>query len=156
VKSFGINIKHIDLLETLRKWPPVVFLDRVCTKPYEMTNTDGTKVKLAVGDGVVFPVGPIHHHPGYWPNPDKFDPERFSDANKDKIVPFTFMSFGLGPRNCIGSRFALMEAKAIFYYILLNFRIEKSSKMAYPIQLKSSAIAWTGVDGVWVKFTKRV
>jgi cytochrome P450 family 9 len=141
--------------ETLRKWPPAVSLDRFCTKPYEMTNSDGTKVQLNVGDGILVPAGALHRHPTYWPDPDKFDPERFSDVNKGNIVPFTYMPFGLGPRNCIGSRFALMEAKAIFYYILLNFRIEKSTKMAYPIKLKTSSIAFQGVDGMWVKFAAR-
>jgi cytochrome P450 family 9 len=130
-------------------------MDRICTKPYEMTNNDGTKVQVNVGDGIVFPAAALHRHAKYWPNPDKFDPERFSDDNKDKIVPFTYMPFGLGPRNCIGSRFALMEAKSLFYYILLNFRIEKSSKMAYPIKLKASSIAFKGVDGVQVKLVAR-
>jgi cytochrome P450 family 9 len=129
--------------------------DRICTKTFEMVNNDGTKVTLNVGDGILMPVAPLHHDPKYWPNPDKFDPERFSDANKDKIVPFTYLPFGLGPRNCIGSRFALMEAKAIFYYILLKFRIEKSSKMAYPIKLKVSSVVFNGENGVWVKFAAR-
>jgi cytochrome P450 family 9 len=120
-----------------------------------MVNNDGTKVRLNVGEGILFPAAALHRYAKYWPNPDKFDPERFSDANKDNIVPFTYMPFGLGPRNCIGSRFALMEAKALFYYILLNFGIEKSSKMAYPIKLKASSIAFKGVDGVRVKFVAR-
>ena len=41
----------------------------------------------------------------------RFDPERFAPENKDKIVEMTYMPFGDGPRNCIGRRFALMEAK---------------------------------------------
>ncbi|GBP77545.1 Cytochrome P450 9e2, partial [Eumeta japonica] len=49
----------------------------------------------------------------YYPHPDRFDPERFSEKNKKDIQQFTFMPFGLGPRNCIGSRFALLELKVI-------------------------------------------
>ena len=41
----------------------------------------------------------------------RFDPERFSPENRDKIIEMTYMPFGDGPRNCIGRRFALMEAK---------------------------------------------
>lgn len=40
--------------------------------------------------------------PKYFPNPEKFDPERFSDDNKDSINPTTYLPFGIGPRNCIG------------------------------------------------------
>ena len=44
----------------------------------------------------------IHHDPKIYENHDKFDPERFSDENKHKIKPSTFIPFGFGPRNCIG------------------------------------------------------
>ena len=47
-------------------------------------------------------VNSIHMDPLYHPDPEKFDPERFSDENKHNIKPFTFMPFGMGPRICIG------------------------------------------------------
>lgn len=49
------------------------------------------------------PVYSLHHDEKYFPNPDRFDPERFSDENKENIVPFTYLPFGAGPRNCIGA-----------------------------------------------------
>lgn len=54
------------------------------------------------GDGIWVPIYGIHRDPKYYANPDKFDPERFSDANKDTIQPFSYLPFGSGPRNCIG------------------------------------------------------
>lgn len=51
---------------------------------------------------LLIPIWPIHRDPQYYENPDKFDPERFSDENKHKIQPFTYMPFGIGPRSCVG------------------------------------------------------
>lgn len=45
----------------------------------------------------------IQMDPEYYPNPDKFDPDRFSDENKSAVDPYTFLPFGIGPRNCIGN-----------------------------------------------------
>lgn len=50
----------------------------------------------------MYPIYSIQHDEKYYDNPDKFDPERFNDDNKHKIKPFTYMPFGVGPRNCIG------------------------------------------------------
>lgn len=54
------------------------------------------------GTGIGIPTFAFHRDPQYFPNPDKFDPERFSEENKHKIHPFAYSPFGLGPRNCIG------------------------------------------------------
>lgn len=52
-------------------------------------------------------VNQVHLDPKHWPDPFKFDPERFSDENKHNIKPFTFMPFGVGPRGCIGLYFII-------------------------------------------------
>lgn len=44
----------------------------------------------------------LHYDENYFPDPEKFIPHRFSDENKGNIKPFTYMPFGVGPRNCIG------------------------------------------------------
>lgn len=57
--------------------------------------------------GITIPIMAIHHDSKYYSNPEKFDPERFSDVNKQNIKPCTYLPFGLGPRNCIGMYFAI-------------------------------------------------
>lgn len=57
------------------------------------------------GDVLFNLVNQVQLDPKYWPDPFKYDPERFSDENKHNIKPFTFMPFGVGPRTCIGNFF---------------------------------------------------
>jgi len=85
--------------ETLRYYPPAAALERKCTKPYQLPDSEVTVEK---GSIVVIPVFAIQCDPKYYPEPEKFDPERFSPQNRSKIHPCAFMPFGAGPRNCIG------------------------------------------------------
>lgn len=86
-------------LETLRKYPPVPILNRMCTKEY---NVPGTNTVIEKGIRLMIPVIGIHRDPEYYPDPDKFNPDRFSEENKQKLKPYTFLPFGDGPRVCIG------------------------------------------------------
>jgi cytochrome P450 len=53
----------------------------------------------------------LHRLPAYWPNPDTFDPERFSPEQSVDRPKFVYLPFGAGPRQCIGNQFALIEAQ---------------------------------------------
>ena len=98
------NMCYMDMVvqECLRKWPGAIVLDRVCNKDITYTFENGEKWELKKGDYIWIPVVGFHRDPKYFENPLKFDPERFSEENKDKIKPFTYLPFGVGPRNCIG------------------------------------------------------
>lgn len=149
-------MKYLNMVisESLRRWHPVQSQDRQVTKPYVMENYDGHKVKLEVGQVVWFPFYAIHMDPKYFPNPTKFDPERFSDQNKDNIIPGTYLPFGIGPRSCIANRFALMELKTITYYLVKNFKFEKCEKTTDPIEMvKGPAVG--AENGSWIKFSSR-
>ncbi|PSN49039.1 Cytochrome P450 9e2 [Blattella germanica] len=54
-----------------------------------------TPCEFFPGDYIYFPVYGLHHDPKYYPEPEKFDPKRFSDENKHKINPFTYLPFGV-------------------------------------------------------------
>jgi len=62
---------------------------------------------------------------------------------------------GLGPRNCIASRFALMELKTIIYYLLLNFDFVPTEKTQIPLKLSNNPTALQSEKGVWVGFKPR-
>lgn len=69
---------------------------------YKIPNTPHVIEK---GTPVYFSILGLHRDPKYFPDPNKFDPERFSAANKNNIVAGVYMPFGDGPRNCIGKKF---------------------------------------------------
>lgn len=96
------KMKFMDqvISETLRLWPPAPATDRICVKDYDY---DDGQCKFKIEKGVVLtiPIVALHHDEKYFANPMKFDPDRFSDENKDNILPGTYLPFGVGPRNCI-------------------------------------------------------
>lgn len=98
------NMKYLDMVisETLRLWPPAPNTDRLCVKDY---NYDDGQCKFTIEKGTVLliPIIGLHLDEKYWDNPAKFNPERFSDDNKNNITPGAYVPFGVGPRNCIVS-----------------------------------------------------
>jgi len=148
-----MKMKYMDMVvsEIVRKWPPAVGIDRVCTKPYtiEPVTPDEKPIPLKPGDVLWLPIQGIHRDPNNYPNPEKFDPERFSDENKDSINPYTYVPFGSGPRNCIGSRFALLEVKVLLFNLLLHFELVPTKKTQNPIKLNRKSFNHTAEGGFW-------
>ncbi|GFQ88118.1 cytochrome P450 4V2 [Trichonephila clavata] len=66
----------------------------------------------------------LHKDENVFPDPEKFDPDRFSPENSTKIPEGAFVPFSAGARNCIGKSYALMELKTIMSYILRNYTVE--------------------------------
>ena len=99
-RHLGYYCDKILFLETLRKYPLATFLNRKSATKYTFEETGFT---VDEGVAILVPVAALHYDPKYFPNPENFDPERFSDENKHKIVPYTYLPFGDGPRNCIGT-----------------------------------------------------
>lgn len=65
------------------------------------------------------------------------------------------MIIGVGPRNCIGSRFALMEMKTVFYYLLLNFSIEVTKKTQIPLKYDKTPVGLKTEKGIWIALKPR-
>lgn len=82
--------------------PVAPMLDRLCSSNVSFPEFGLT---LEKGSIVFIPVYGLHYDPDYFPDPYKFDPERFSEENKNNIKPNTYMPFGEGPRKCIGKLF---------------------------------------------------
>lgn len=153
------SMKYLDMVvsETLRKWPPFSATERVCTKPYSLQspNHPDKTIDLKIKDPLWIPIFGIHRDPKHYPNPDRFDPERFNDENRDKIHPYAYLPFGAGPRFCIGSRFALMEAKTVFVYLLRRFRFVPVEKTEIPFQIGKKQINIHAANGNWLGLERR-
>lgn len=151
------NFKYMDMVvsEALRLWPPIPGSDRQVTKPYRMELSNGEHIDLKTNDSIWFPIFGIHLDEQYWPDPHKFDPERFNDENRKNIQLGTYLPFGNGQRVCIASRFAILVAKTIFYHLLKEYRFEKCARTSDPIVLKPNSINMHAKGGFWVKFKSR-
>ena len=154
-----LGMKYMDMVvsESLRKWPNTAAVDRICTKPYtiEAKYPDEKPLHLEKDIRLLIPIFAIHRDPKYYPEPERFDPERFSDGNKANIKPYTYLPFGSGPRNCIGSRFALLETKILFFYILSHFRIVPVEKTPIPLVLCKKQFNLNAKDGYWLGLKRR-
>nr|UYU26123.1 cytochrome P450 9Z1 [Propylea japonica] len=151
------NLQYLDMVlaEVFRKWPPILNLDRICTQDYEInpTSSDEEKITIEKDDLVWLPVWCIHHDPKYWPEPEKFDPERFNVENRPKNQDGKYIPFGLGGRSCIGARFAIIKIKLLFFELLQRFRIVSIPKSHIPFvpikhtfNLASKYDFWFGLE----------
>ena len=99
--------------ETLRLYPPAAQIVREAAADGDL---DGIAVRK--GDHIVIYPWAVQRHRKLWDNPDAFDIERFSEANKPAIDRFQYLPFGAGPRICVGMRFAIVEALIILAHWL--------------------------------------
>lgn len=100
----GLNSTFMCLLcyrvpETHRKYSITIVIPREASQDYHVPD-DSYVIKK--GDKILIPMYSLHHDPKYYPNPDTFDPDRFTVEEKSKRPNGTFLPFGDGPRHCIG------------------------------------------------------
>jgi cytochrome P450 len=92
------------LSEVMRLYPPVALIARAAVEADTMND-----YPIAAGTPVWLYIYGVHHHPEYWKNPDQFDPERFSEANREQQHKYAYIPFIEGPRQCLGRDLAMME-----------------------------------------------
>ncbi|XP_054866302.1 cytochrome P450 3A27-like [Amphiprion ocellaris] len=83
--------------DSMRLYPLAAHLER---NAKEIVKING--ITIPKGMAVMIPSYALHHDPEVWPEPEDISPDRFSKKNKQNISPYTYLSFGAGPRNCLG------------------------------------------------------
>jgi cytochrome P450 family 6/cytochrome P450 family 28 len=116
-----MSLEYLDQIwhETLRLHLPAGHFARICTEAVTIDGLKDKPLSFDVGDTVYLAASSVFKDPEFFENPNDFDPERFSPQNGG-VKMFTdrgvFFPFGMGPRNCPGSRFAIAQVNFIKYY----------------------------------------
>ncbi|XP_017798087.1 PREDICTED: probable cytochrome P450 6a17 [Habropoda laboriosa] len=147
------EMKYLDKVvkETLRKYPILPMLTRKATEDYTFKNS---KITIKKGTVVWLPTLPIQRDPDIFPNPDVFDPERFNDDAVAARHPMSYLPFGDGPRNCIGSRFANYQTRVGLITILRNYKVDVCEKTVIPYKSDPLTFMMSLKGGVHLKITK--
>jgi cytochrome P450 len=107
------------LAESMRLYPPTWIFIRMTLQedklPSGATISAGSKLYLCPYV--------MHRHPRYFPDPNRFDPERFTETAKKERPQFAYFPFGGGARVCIGEHFAKMEGTLVLASIAQRFRL---------------------------------
>nr|XP_037279004.1 cytochrome P450 3A8-like isoform X2 [Rhipicephalus microplus] len=122
---------HCVVSETLRMYPPAPRLERAPLEDYILGDTG---IRVPKGCVVGVPVYAMHYDPEFFPNPEKFDPDRFSEENIGSIRPYSYLPFGAGPRNCIGMRFALQAVKLSLLHSVHSVQFVPTEKTDVPLK----------------------
>ncbi|HEX3821686.1 MAG TPA: cytochrome P450 [Candidatus Sulfotelmatobacter sp.] len=104
--------------ESMRLFPPAWSLARTVISDFELRG-----YRIPAGANVVMSQWIMHRSPTYFPEPEKFDPDRWSTEKAHKLPRFAYFPFGGGPRQCIGLSFAMMEATLLLATIAQSFRL---------------------------------
>jgi cytochrome P450 len=113
----GLARRVVD--ETLRLYPPVPVISR---DSYAADEIDGYAIPAK--SGAMLSPYVTHRHPAFWPDPDRFDPDRFLPEAVASRPRYAYFPFSGGPRLCIGNEFALMEAQILLAMIVQRYRVE--------------------------------
>jgi cytochrome P450 len=105
--------------ETLRLYPPIHLGMRIAA-----TDLAFQGYRIPAGTRVMYSIYLTHRHQQYWPQPERFDPERFSSEQNRARPHYIYLPFGGGPRNCLGFAFAHVEAKIVLARIFQNFSLK--------------------------------
>lgn len=133
------NMPYLDavIYETMRLYSVTGLVDRVCNSRFELPPAveGGKPFTITPGMLIWFPAIGLQMDPKYYSEPDEFRPERFLEK---KSYSSTFLPFGVGPRSCIGSRFAVLQTKIVIFHLLSKVQFKPSEKLKLPLQLDSS------------------
>ncbi|XP_073941945.1 cytochrome P450 6k1-like [Choristoneura fumiferana] len=147
-----LELKYLTacISETMRKNTPVAYLERISKNRYKLTDD----VVIEKGIPVFVNVMAIHRNEKYYPEPEKWRPERFSNPSDNDNKQFTFLPFGEGPHFCIGKRYGLMQVRTALAQLLHKYRVEPVTDK-YELKADPYAVLLAPANGGSVNFIPR-
>jgi cytochrome P450 len=133
--------------EAMRRFPPAPFAARVATAELRLGG-----FTIPAGTTLFYPIAAIHRDARYWPDPERFDPERFAEDAVRSRPPLAFVPFGIGSRSCSGMKLALVEMKLLLAMILKAFRVR--SLAGHPVVPIDRFVLWSR-DDIRAALTRR-
>lgn len=113
-----LNFLDQVIKEALRLYPPIHLGSRIAAQDFEFD-----EFVIPAGTRVLYSIYLSHRHPDFWENPHRFDPDRFAPEVARQRPPYLYLPFGGGPRNCIGTAFAQVEAKVVLARLLQRYEL---------------------------------
>ncbi|XP_077270870.1 LOW QUALITY PROTEIN: putative cytochrome P450 6a14, partial [Temnothorax americanus] len=138
--------------ETLRQYPPLSMLNHICTKDINLPTTN---IYLLKGTSIFIPILGLHRDPSIYPNPDKFDPERFNTDEKARRHPYAYLPFGEGPRICIGTKFGHVQTKVGLVSLLSKYKFKPHSQTAVPFIFNEKSFGLAVKGGIHLTIEQR-
>lgn len=114
--------------ESMRLYPPAYMVGRESLEPVEVGGH-----ALPAGVTVLVSIYGLHRRPDLWPEPERFDPERFTEEAEEARPRGCHLPFGDGPRVCIGNHFALMEAQLVLARVVQQRRLVATAPPVAPV-----------------------
>jgi cytochrome P450 len=114
----AMPLSEMAFKETMRQRPPVSSIPRRATRDFSFSG-------FAIPAGTLVGINPLftHHIPEIWPDPERFDPMRFSNEAQRDRDRFAWLPFGGGAHLCLGLHFAYMQAKCFARHFLQNLTV---------------------------------
>jgi cytochrome P450 len=125
-----LNLPYLECVikETLRMFPPAVGV--FARQAAEQVEIEGWQVPEGSIVRILSYV--VHRDPRWFPEPGRFDPERFLPERADQIPAGAYLPFGMGPRACIGNTFAMMEMRLVAAMLLQRFEFSLAEGQREP------------------------
>lgn len=135
-----LTILLLLLSETLRKHTPYAFLLRNTNEDYEVPNSI---FMLRTDNHLVIPIAAIHRDPLLYPEPNKFNPERFSEENVKRRHPMAFLPYGAGPRYCLARQFAEKQILVGLATLLRDYSFSPCRDTPIPLVYDNARLVLT-------------
>ena len=130
-----LDVTHRVAMETLRIYPIIPALTRIVSNSFEFEG-----YRVPAGAQVLLGTTVGHHLPEYFPEPDRFDIERYTKSRMEHRQPGAFAPFGVGRHRCIGSGFAELQIAVTMAAIVREADLELE-RPGRPLKIKLSPAA---------------